>query len=278
VYAIAGLETTDATTPPRFIPYVMGVARAVLTSPQAHLMNVDLPMEIPLDHETNVIIANAPMQMDAAPNRFQIDSWIDLGGEGVIPRPDTRVLGSNASDPYRLVAEPAFVGSLADARMTIQTRYGTGDTFANPTSTVVTAGILTPDDDVRVDQWVGIPFLTAPMNGGTIPASRAITFDVTGNSPNMFWSVLSQIGSGCDTAFYVGDVVWWQHYFSGATRTFGVPDISATTGLTDLPHQTYRLSICGFNVPQFDYNNFTYQYEQHSFWSAYSTNSFTIAY
>jgi hypothetical protein len=93
----------------------------------------------------------------------------------------------------------------------------------------------------------------------------------------MFWSVISQSGSSCRNGFYLGDVVWWQHYFPGATREVGVPDISTIPGLTDIPRGLYQLSLCGFRVNGFDYNNFRYQYLGLYYWTAYATNSVTLA-
>ncbi len=276
VYAIAGLETTGAGTP-RFTPYVMGVARSVLASPRAHLINVYLDMNIPLDHETDVTLAATPDQVDGDPNRFRVETWVDLGGEGTIPRPDIKVTGRTVSDPYRLVAQPAFLGTLADARMIVRATYGTGNYYEDPESTVVVSGILTPDIPVRIDNWVGIPRITTPIDGGSLPASRRLAFDVLGNNPNMFWTVLSQLGSSCRDGFYLGDVVWWQHHFAGDVRTISMPDISAVPGLTDLPHQLYQFSICGFNVAGFDYDNFRYQYLSQYYWTAYASNSITLA-
>lgn len=275
VYAIAGLETTGAS--PRFTPYVMGVARSVLASPRAHLVNVYLDMNIPLDHQTDVTLAETPAQLDGNPNRFRVETWIDLGGEGVIPRPDISVVGRTTGDPYRLVALPAFVGTLADARMIVRATYGTGTYYEDPQSTVVLAGILTPDAPVRIANWVGIPRITNPTDGGSLPASRRLTFEVMGNNPNMFWTVLSELGSSCRNGFYLGDVVWWQHHFTGEVRSFGMPDISAVPGMTDLPHQLYQFSICGFNVAGFDYNNFGYQYLSQYYWTAFASNSITLA-
>lgn len=276
VYAIAGLERTDV-MPPRFTPYVMGVARSVLGAPRARLTHVDIDMNIPLDHETVVRLHNLPPQDEGAPNRFRVENWIDLGGEGVIPRPDVTVLGRNPSDPYRLVAQPAFLGTLADARMIVRATYGTGTTFEEPVSTVLVAGITSPDDVVDIDNWVGIPRIVEPTEGGTIPDTRIVRFDQRGNDPDMFWTVLSQAGSSCRYGFFLGDVVWWQHYFPGSVHEFRVPDISMIPGLTDIPRGIYQLSICGFRVAGFDYNNFRYQYLAQYYWTAFATNSATVA-
>jgi hypothetical protein len=276
VYAIAGLERTD-TTPPRFTPYVMGVARSVLGAPRARLVNVDIDMNIPLDHELTVQLENLPPQVNGEPNRFRVENWIDLGGEGVIPRPDVAVNGRSPTDPYRIVAQPAFLGTLADARMIVRATYGTGTLLDEPSSTVLVAGITSPDDTIRVRNWVGIPRILEPMDGGTIPATRRLRIEQGGADPDMFWSVISQAGSSCRVGFYLGDVVWWQHHFPGNVREIGIPDISMIPTLTDIPRGIYQLSVCGFRVAGFDYNNFRYQYLSQYYWTAFATNSATLA-
>ncbi len=276
VYALAGLERTD-TMPPRFTPYVMGVARSVLASPRASLTGVDIDMNIPLDHETTVQAMDLPPQVDGNPNRLQAENWIDLGGEGVIPRPDIAVISVRPLDSIRLVAQPAFLGTLADARMIVRATYGSGMRLGEPLSAVVVAGITSPDDTVRVRNWVGVPQIIEPVPGGTIPTTRRLRFNVSGNDPDMFWTMISQSGSSCSVGFYLGDVVWWQHFFPGSVREVGIPDISGVPGLTDMPRGIYQMSLCGFRVAGFDFNNFRYQWLSRYYWTAYATNSVTIA-
>ncbi|MFO0557081.1 MAG: hypothetical protein U0269_03610 [Polyangiales bacterium] len=69
------------TNPPRFTPYVMGVARSVLASPRAAVTNINIDMNIPLDHEMSIVLRDLPSQDMGNPNRFSVANWIDLGGE-----------------------------------------------------------------------------------------------------------------------------------------------------------------------------------------------------
>jgi hypothetical protein len=271
VYAIAGLERTD-TMPPRFTPYVMGVARNVLASPRVNVPNVDIDMNIPLDHEMSVVLENMPMQDMQRPNHFKVENWIDLGGEGVIPRPDVLIERTSAADPFRLVAQPAFLGSLADARMIVRSTYATGADLDVPSSVVLTAGINNPDDTLTVRDWVGIPRIIEPGDGGMINMARRIRIEQNGANPDFFWSMISQIVSGCHSGFYLGDVVWWQHHFPGTAREIAIPDISMVPMLNDMPRGIYQLSVCGIRVTGFDFNNFNYRWLNRFYWSAYSGN------
>ncbi len=276
VYAIAGLERMD-TDPPRFTPYVMGVARSVLASPRAAVTNINIDMNIPLDHEMSIVLRDLPAQDMGNPNRFAVTNWIDLGGEGVIPRPDVALERTTSTDPFRLVAQPAFSGTLTDARMIVRASYGTGSSFDAPESTVLVAGITSPDETVTVRNWVGIPRIIEPGDGGTLDATRRIRIEQGGADPDFFWSVISQLGSACNVGFYLGDVVWWQHHFPGTTREIGVPDLSMIPTLADMPRGLYQLSVCGIRVQGFDYNNFNYRWLNQFYWTAYSANAVRIA-
>lgn len=271
VYAIAGLERTDV-MPARFTPYVMGVARNVLASPRVNVPNVDIDMNIPLDHDLNVVLENMPMQDMQQPNHFKVENWIDLGGEGVIPRPDVELARTSAIDPFRLVAQPAFLGSLADARMIVRSTYGTGADLDVPNSVVLTAGINNPDETLRVRDWVGIPRIVEPGAGGMLNMARRIRIEQNGANPDFFWSMISQIVSGCHSGFYLGDVVWWQHHFPGASREIAIPDLSMVPMLADMPRGIYQLSVCGLRVSGFDFNNFNYRWLNRFYWTAYSGN------
>ncbi|MBL8681151.1 MAG: IPT/TIG domain-containing protein [Myxococcales bacterium] len=276
VYAIAGLERTD-TMPPRFTPYVMGVARSVLASPRATVSNINIDMNIPLDHEMSIELRDLPTQDMGRPNRFAVTNWIDLGGEGVIPRPDVELERSSAADPFRLVAQPAFSGTLSDARMIVRAEYGTGSSFDAPSSTVLVGGITSPDETVTVRNWVGIPRIIEPGDGGMLDTTRRIRIEQGGANPDFFWSVISQSGSSCNEGFYLGDVVWWQHHFPGTSREFGLPDLSMVPTLSDMPRGIYQLSVCGIRVQGFDFNNFNYRWLNRFYWTAYSANAVRIA-
>jgi len=68
VYALAGLENTVTA---EFIPYVMGVARNVLAGPGETVSNIDVVMDIPLDHSVDVRLSGLPMAARTGPDRFK---------------------------------------------------------------------------------------------------------------------------------------------------------------------------------------------------------------
>lgn len=259
VYALAGVENIRTQ---RFTPYMMGIARGVLGAPRAQITNVLVPMNIPLDHMTSVELRDLPEPVRGEPNRARVEAFVDLGGEGVIARPDITVLGRDESDSYNLVALPAFTGALADARLIVRAIYGTNDYLATPYTAQVVSGITTPDETVRFANWVGIPEVTTPVDSGRLPDDRVVRFNLQGASPDMFWASLS------------ADALYWQTFANGSARSFSYPDLSRIEGLRDLPAgaQLY-LSINAFRTPGFVFNEFRYNFLSQLYWTAYASRS-----
>jgi hypothetical protein len=263
VYALAGIENT---TTMRFTPYLMGVARAVLGAPRATVSNIVVNMNIPLDHELGMEVRELPAQVSGQPNRVVGAVFIDLGGEGVIPRPELTVTGRSDMDPYRFSGLPAFTANLADARLTVHARYVSGDPTGPrpfdapaPLSGVILQGITNPDETVVARNWLGIPDGTAPMPGEALPTDRNVRFNIAGPSPDLLIMTL-QWGGGA-----------WQHYAPGAERVIRYPDLSTVMGLSDLPSGALlQLSLVGVRIPGFAFDRFTYSTIGTPYWTAYA--------
>ncbi len=277
VYALAGVErTTGDATQRRFVPYVMGVARGVLASPvnpttptEGVVTNVAINMDISLDHETPLDVTAYPLPSgQTQPNIFHASAFIDLGGEGVIPRPDLSVTGTRAG-AYVFSGLPGFTGALADATLKIHARYASGtvtgpQTFQDtpaPCSALILGGITSPDETVAVRGWMGIPDLMSPTAGGALPADRTVRFSVDPAlaAPDLLILTLQWEGSS------------WQHLAAGAERAIRYPDLSTLMGLSDLPTgDILGLSLVGVRIPGFDFNRFTYATINQAYWSAYA--------
>ncbi len=271
IYAIAGIENDRDQS--RFTPYIMGVARGILGSPRAMITSVSVPMNIPLDHVTPVRLSNLPVITRDAPNRLRVEGFIDLGGEGVIPRTDVTVTGRDPSDDYDLVAMPPFSGAIADARLVVRATYalsgglqGDGSEYLMPPSTaVVLSNITTPDDTVRITDWVGIPRFDAPTDGSGIPADRVVRFTQEGGDPDMFYATLA------------ADTLYWLTYARSTERSFAFPDVSGVMGLRDLPAgQSYVLYLTAFRQRGFAFDQFRYSNLSQLNWWAYSSRNLTF--
>ncbi len=267
VYALAGIENT---TTRRFQPYVMGVARGVLGAPGQSIEGIVVDMNIPLDHVTPITVDPFPQDRTGLPNVFHGSAFIDLGGEGVIPMPQlsvTRRVGGMTAEQYEFAGLPSFSGTLSDARLTVHARMASGnitgpETFADtpaPCTGLVVSGITTPDQTVRVQNWLGIPDITAPMAGGQLPTDRNVRFDIAAASPDLLLLTLQWQASS------------WNHYAPGADRTIQYPDLSTVMGLSDVPRgEAMTLSLIGVRIPDFQFNRFTYATIGPAYWTAYS--------
>jgi hypothetical protein len=259
IYAIAGIENARTQ---RFTPYIMGVARNVLGAPRAEITRVAVQMNIPLDHQTQVSVNGLPSAVRGEPNQLRLEAFIDLGGEGVIARPDIAINTRDPDQDFWLTSLPAFTGTIADARLTVRGVYGTGTYLNSPLTAVVISGITTPDETVRLRNWIGIPNVTAPTDTGSLPNDRSVRFDLDGTSPDMWWINLS------------GDTLYWQTFAPGSVRSFLYPDVSRLMGLNDLPPgQQLYMSITGLRVPGFEYNNLRYTWLSQYYWTAYSART-----
>lgn len=267
VYALAGVENT---TTRRFQPYVMGVARGVLGSPGRSVEGIIVDMNIPLDHVTPIEVAPFAQDRTGLPNVFHGSAFIDLGGEGVIPMPHlavTRRVGGMSTESYQFAGLPAFTRALSDARLTVHARLASGTitgpgTFANtpaPCTGLIVSGVTTPDQTVRVANWLGIPDIVAPMAGGPLPMDRTVRYDVAASSPDLFLMTLQWQSSS------------WNHYAPGADRAIQYPDLSTVMGLADVPRgEPMTLSLVGVRIPNFQFNRFTYATIGPAYWTAYS--------
>ncbi|MDB4929729.1 MAG: hypothetical protein JWM10_2213 [Myxococcaceae bacterium] len=269
VYALAGLENVvpaGSSTPVRFTPWVMGLARSVLGAPRATIDNVVIDMNIPLDHETPLEVAPLGGTDPDAPDQFHASGFIDLGGEGVIPMPHATVTGLDGGS-YRLSGLPAFSRNLADARLTVHARLASGDITGprafqdtpSPCTALVVSGITSPDETVRVGGWLGIPRMTAPEQGARLPDDRTVHFAIEGAAPDLLLFTMQWNATS------------WQHIAPGAERAFQYPDLSSLMGLSDLPAGSFlSLSLVGLRLTGFEFNRFTYTTIGPQYWTAYA--------
>jgi hypothetical protein len=254
----------------------------VLGAPRATVSHVDILMNIPLDHTMPVQVRDLPPQVAGEPSQVYGMVFLDLGGEGFIPRPEIAVSGRSESDSYRFVGLPGLSGALSDARLSVHMRYASGDVvgpdpFAydpmhpernftpQPFSGIIVSGITTPDATVRADNWLGVPNLVAPRSGERLPTDRTVRFEISAGSPDFLELQLASSSSV------------WQHFAPGADRAVRYPDLSGIMGLADLPAgQPLQLSVIGVRIPGFDFNHFTYTQVGQPYWTAYAARAVLV--
>jgi hypothetical protein len=274
VYALAGIENQ---TTLQFIPYVMGVARDVLTGPGDRIDGVDIRMDIPLDHFLEVQLQDLPPPVAGGPDEFSLQANIDLGGEGFIvmgllngtnlftgqENPFNTVGGRDATRPFRFVAQPALQGALSDGRYRIQAEW-LDPVQPNLVTGGVENGVTAVDDIYPFDRFLGIPEVTAPLNGQALPVDRTIRWEVAGEDPDFFWVIVQDAN-----AFPA-----WEIFVRGDQREATLPDFSALPAVLDLPVGRLDYLVVSVRVPGAVFDEFRYNYRNQALWSRYAINQF----
>jgi len=271
VYALAGLENQDTGT---FLPYVMGIARNVLAGPGQEVTDVDITMDIPLDHTLDVDITDLPGESRTGPDSFKVEAYIDLGGEGVIVR-EVETLGRTEAydivrgrtndEPFRFWAQPALLGSLSDGRYRISAGWYTGDFDSQPYTMVVRNGVRAYDETVTLDGFLGIPQATSPGYGERLPDDRVLRWTSDGDDPDMH--IVLMVGGDGNPA--------WRHYARGSVYEAPIPDLSSIPEIDDISSGFITWQVYAVKIPGFDFDEFSYTYLQQRYWSHHASDYFT---
>lgn len=268
VYALAGIEDGESR---EFIPYLMGVTRDLVAAPNEELPGVDIFADIPLDRELQVLLGNLPQRTPAGPERFVVQASIDLGGEGVIVRevngePIDVIQSPNGGSMFRFFAQPAFVGSLADARYRIEVGWYTGGESDPPYTATFRHGIAQSAGPVLFDDLLGLPQATSPPPGGDIPTDRILRWKADGEEPDLH--VVTIVG---------GDGVRaWRQIVPGSLRQTPIPDLSSLAELEDIEPGNIGWEVRAVKIPAFLYDTFVYDYLSDRYWTHEAFNSFTM--
>ncbi len=280
VYALSGLESIRTG---EFIPYIMGVARNVLAGPGEEVTDVDMVMNIPLDHYLDTDLVNLPPGTSSGPDRFQVRADIDLGGEGLIVRryetsyrtlplnstigfPMDYEEGRSSDRGFRFFAQPALLGSLSDGRVRVEASWVTGDYGATPSTHVRRTGIREVDAQVTIDGWVGLPVATSPANGQSFPADRVLRWETEGGvEPDLYLIYLTG-GDGAAA---------WRMFVRGDQTSAPVPNLSAIEGIDDVAAGYVNWTIYGIKIPGFDFDTVDYADQNQRTWSAWAVDVFT---
>lgn len=268
VYALAGLEETASG---RFVPYVMGVARNVLAGPGETVPGVDILMEIPLDHTLGVQTGALPPAVRSGPDRFRVDAYLDLGGEGLIQRIVNDqvfdvVRRRDALDPFRFVGEPALEGSLVDGRYRVIAGWYTSEFDGQPYTVVVQNGVTQVDDTVVMPDFLGIPEATSPAFGERVPADRILRWTEQGDVvPDLH--VILMLGGDFQPA--------WRMFVRGDVFEAPMPDLSSIPDLEDVTPGSITWVVYAVKIPGFDFDTFSYAHLNDRYWTHYSYDYFT---
>ncbi|MEM9069068.1 MAG: IPT/TIG domain-containing protein [Myxococcota bacterium] len=268
VYAMAGLENR---TTGEFLPYVMGVARNILVGPGDEVENVEIIMNIPLDHFLDVELADIPGPGRTGPDRFVASADIDLGGEGLIVRRVANaridvVRQRGTERPFRFFAQPALLGALEDGRYRVETSWVTGDFDADPSTHRVRNGIREVDTVITVGEFLGVPVATSPGFGERIPSDRVLRWETDGGETPDFHLVLIIGGDGNPA---------WRMFVRGDQQEAPIPNLETIPGINDISRGFITWAVFAISIPGFDFNEVSYADLNDRAWSAWAIDVFT---
>ncbi len=268
VYALAGLENR---TTGEFLPYVMGVARNVLAGPGEEVPDVQIVMDIPLDHFLDVRLQDLPGPGANGPDRFVVGADIDLGGEGLIVRRVRNarldvVRQRSITRDFRFFAQPALLGAIEDGRYRIEASWVTGDFDADPSTHRVVSGVREVDAVVPIGDFLGVPIATAPAFGERIPSDRVLRWTTNdGAQPDLH--LVLMIGGDGNPA--------WRMFVPGHLQEAPIPNLETIPGINDISRGFITWAVYAISIPGFDFDEVTYADLNDSLWSAWALDLFT---
>jgi hypothetical protein len=277
VVAVAGLY--DPTIDPDgegplplglFTPFAMGVERGVLVGPGESVDNIAVIVDIPLDTTLNVQFQDAPPLFSPGwygPTQYEIEAYVDLGGEGVIVLPgNSAVLPFPAVDGM-LTSMAPLSSRLADASYIVFA--GAYSPFgSNPWSVRVLKGITDVGVPIVATDFLGTPRPFDPPSGG-IATSQHLQIAPEGGTgePTFHMHILS----GFDGTPY------WRIFARGTELDVDLPDLQSAAGLPGLPPNTQVIWTCySITVPGLTFDNFNYGHLNANYWTAYAADAWVV--
>lgn len=266
VYALGGLE--DMTTG-RFIPYVMGVRRDVVTAPATVTEGVDIVMAIPLDRALKFSFSTAVTGDDIGPLEYRASIFMDLGAEGFVKRVvngkplDTRV-GYRADELFAFFGQPAAEGVISDLRYSALAGWYTGSYADFPYTEALLEGIVPSQTPISISSMLDVPKEVLPKRGQVLPRDRTLRWQATAPNPQLYVVNL-----------YLADgTPVWEQIVPGSNRSAVLPDLSEFPESGGLPSGRMHWSVRGLRVRGFEYNRFDYSALQSRHWTHDTVNEF----
>lgn len=266
VYALGGLE--DPTTG-KFVPYVMGVERNVVTAPGVDTSGVDIDVSLTLDQALSVRLQNLPSAGLDGPLEYRVSTALDLGAEGFIVRAirgrrlDVRS-STTGAEPFDFYGQPPLSGPLSDARYSVLAGWYSGDYNSYPYTEALVEGVLPQGGEYTVDSLLGIPKAVAPAPGAPMPADRVLRWSADGAEPDFYYI---QVTLSDRTPV-------WRYMVRGDVRQVAMPDLSGLEGLNAVPDGFLTWEVRGLRVRGFDWNRFTFSYLRSRNWTHDAVDSF----
>lgn len=262
IYVVAGLEDRSE-TPPKFVPYAMGVARGVGVPVQTRVTGVDVMMDILFDHQVT-IAAQPPLPGPRGPDRFtaQVAVTLGAGGYAILPRGSrTTALPAPAEIPF--IGVPALEKGLAGEQYVLGGAAATGASQQLPASIVTRVRTTNSNTPVSLGGFLGVPDLT---KSGTQPGT-----DVWSGTHVEFFGGTGPVDMSVTQVASGSGLVTWMIVAPGGKTAFDVPNLSGLgpdpVGLIDGAIET---TVYVARIEQFSYSRLRYGQLGTGAWAAYA--------
>ncbi|HLK37361.1 MAG TPA: IPT/TIG domain-containing protein [Polyangiaceae bacterium] len=256
LYALAGLEDRSV-NPPRFQPFVIGVARGVSVEPNAMTVGVDIPMSTLLDHALQTV-PQPPTAPASGPDRLITTLGVNLGEGTVAILPQgTQTSFLPIAGTVGFVGIPSLDGSLAGDAYTITAQAVTGTAHDVPLSVVANVETTDANDPLTLGGFLPIPGFDQPGTGAWSGAH--VDVQVPGAFDLMVLDVASASG-----------LVTWRIVAPGGSTSFEVPDLTKVPGAPTLMRGSIRSTLTLARINAFDYGRLRYGQFTSGAWNAYA--------
>ena len=256
VYALAGLEDRSV-NPPRFQPFVMGVARGVAIEPGATTVGVDIPMTTLLDHALQTV-PQPPSSGASGPDRLITTLGVDLGEATIAILPQgTQTTLLPITGNVGFVGIPSLDGTLAGDAYTITAQAVTGAGHDVPLSVVANVETTDANDPLTLGGFVPVPAFGQPGTGTWSGTQVAV------QASGPYDLMVLDVASG-------GGLVTWRIVAPGTTTSFGVPDLTKVPGAPALIPGSIQSTLVIARIADFDYGRLRYGQFTSGAWNAYA--------
>ncbi len=267
LYVVAGIEDRTE-SPPKFVPYSMGLARGVAVPAQGLVQGVDVMMDVLFDKQVTVA-ATPPTPGPRGPDRFTASLVMTLGSAGyaILPR-------GTRSAPLPLTSNIPFIGVPALDKAMTGEQYVLGGVAATgfeqrlPASVVARVRTTNANAPVTLGGFIGVPQLGQPASG------------VWGGKRVEFSGAFGPTDLSITQVVSAGGLVNWLIVAPGNTKAFDVPDLAQVPGPdpVGLVRGAITTTVYVARIEQFDYGRLRFGQLNTGAWNAYAFDSLSGAY
>jgi hypothetical protein len=227
IYIVAGIEDRSE-SPPKFVPYSMGVARGVAVPAQSRVQGVDVKMDVLFDHQVTVS-AQPPLPLptgDGAfrgPDRFTASVAMTLGAAGyaILPR-GTRATTLPPPALLPFIGVPSLDHAMTGEQYVLGGVAATGPDQQQPASVVSRVRTTNANTPVSLGGFLAVPVLGQPGSGGW--DGKRVTFNAGTSGSKLS---VTQVTSGAG-------LVSWTIVAPAGKTDFPVPDLAKLQGSNPL--------------------------------------------